>query len=114
MLHGQIVLRAVTMVLDFPPFCGFWIDMGLCAMNHRCEGWRRTLFPLVPNATIKPFDSSARNLLIAKVASDDLCGLRAVFRERRWREEWLGESGNGVEWGCGYAISVRKITQESL
>jgi hypothetical protein len=61
------------------------------------SGW----FPPPTDAKKQPLDSSARNLLIDKWLSNALCGLRARFRERSRREEWLGESGNGAEWGCG-------------
>ena len=42
---------------------------------------------------LKPIESSARNQLICIVVVYDLCGLRAKWGERSWREKWPGESG---------------------
>ena len=47
--------------------------MALTILHSPNRGW----FPPLPDAAIKPLNSSARNLLIGKVASDDLCGFRA-------------------------------------
>ncbi len=77
-----------------------YADSGRYQTDHQGEGEsghsplsESGRFPPTTDAKKQPLDSSARNSLIYMVFVCDLCGLRACFRERFRREEWLGESG---------------------